>query len=226
MTDRLYTVGIGVLPRDTPPTFGKLVLLSHKSFLAAATLVGQAQPDDAAPITRRAIEMARLSWALKSDPANAKQWIAGEQRQRRWRERQEGKRPTGQVKLQYKNVPRNDHLEQLDRIFGIISDAKVHFTPEYFGTQEWRIELHGENGTMFHSYFDANKRSIDGAFLLLNGVHHHMLRIFDQCLDGVFSGDKGWQVVLATLRQVGAELSKEYKEGAPQFEPPEEELWT
>jgi hypothetical protein len=215
LTDRLYRVGIRLLREDTPVTFGKLVLLSHKSFLAAATLIAQAQPDDAAPITRRAIEIARLALALKADPENAKRWVAAEARQQRWQERHEGKRPSRVLNIQYKNLPQNQHLDRLNRLFGILSDSKVHFTPEYFGMQDWRIELHGEKGSLFHSYFDGDKRSIDSAFLLLNSVHLLVLRVFDDCLDQAFSSDKGWQLDIATFGQVSLELARQHQKGAP-----------
>jgi hypothetical protein len=216
LIDRLYSVAIEGLPKDTPIAFGKLLLLSHKSFLAGATLIAQAQPDDAAPITRRAIEIARFAWALKANPENAKRWVALEKRQQRWQERQLGKRPSSTISIQYEDVPKNEHLKRLNELFGIISDTKVHFTPEYFGTQVWKVEFNGETGSLFHSYFDADKGSIDSAFITLNAVHLLALQLFDDCLDRAFSSDRGWQVVMATFRQVGFELCQKHgQKGGP-----------
>ena len=73
--DKLYRLSIEAalaLPKDKSPALEKSLqslLICHKSFLAAATLIGQAQPDDAAPITRRAVEAVRLAAAMKADPA-------------------------------------------------------------------------------------------------------------------------------------------------------------
>src|SRR5438093_1735214 len=56
--------------------FGRFALMAHKAFLTAASLIAQNQPDDAAPITRRAVEMIRLAAAAKDDPAIWKAWLA------------------------------------------------------------------------------------------------------------------------------------------------------
>ena len=51
------------------------------------------QPDDAGPITRRAIEVVRLAAAMKADPAVAERWIAYEKRMERWQARDQGEMP-------------------------------------------------------------------------------------------------------------------------------------
>jgi hypothetical protein len=80
LTNRLYEKAIILVPKQSPPPFVQLLLISHRSFLSALTLIGQAQPDDAAPISRRTIEAARLPLALKRDPNNAREWAAYEER--------------------------------------------------------------------------------------------------------------------------------------------------
>jgi hypothetical protein len=65
LVDKLYDRGIDLVKPDSPPRYGKFLLLAHQSFLSAATLIAQAQPFDAGPITRRAIEIARVCLASK-----------------------------------------------------------------------------------------------------------------------------------------------------------------
>ena len=55
--DELYNHTISIFPSDAPGRYIRFLLLFHKSFLSAATLIGQCQPDDAATITRRAMEL-------------------------------------------------------------------------------------------------------------------------------------------------------------------------
>ena len=80
LIDQLYSKSVALVPTNTSPVFGQFLLFWHKSFLAAASLIGQAQPDDASPITRRAIEAARVAVAIKDDPKIAEKWIAFHQR--------------------------------------------------------------------------------------------------------------------------------------------------
>src|SRR5690349_5535824 len=93
LIDRLYERGVTLVPKSSPPPFGQLLLICHKSFLSALTLIGQAQPDDAAPISRRAIEAAKFALAVKRNPENAMKWAAYEQRMGRWQSREKGEKP-------------------------------------------------------------------------------------------------------------------------------------
>ena len=155
LTDRLYERAIILVPRQSPPPFGQFLLISHRSFLSALTLIGQAQPDDADPISRRAIEAARLALAMKRDPNSAMKWTEYEQRMERWKARNREDKPKP-LFLKF-NVPR-DHpiLSELEKQLGVLSDSSVHFTPEYFGSQHWnwtesRIDLR---------YFISEQRTI------------------------------------------------------------------
>ena len=87
LTDRLYERAVTLVPKSSLPPFGQLLLICHRSFLSALTLIGQAQPDDAGPISRRAIEAARLALAVRRNPDNAIKWAAYEQRMERWQAR-------------------------------------------------------------------------------------------------------------------------------------------
>ena len=89
----LYNISIQGMPPDKSPLFGQFLLICHKSFLAAASLIGQAQPDDAAPITRRAIEVIRVAAAIKEDSSKFEEWVAFEKRSKRWQDREEDRTP-------------------------------------------------------------------------------------------------------------------------------------
>ena len=184
--DRLYEVSVSAVPKDKSPVFGQFLLICHKSFLAAATLIGQAQPDDAGPITRRAIEVVRLAAAVKNDPAIAEEWVAYEKRMERWKARDEGEKP----KFLHVPIQANHPLvKQLMETWGIISDAEVHFTPEYFHSLRWEIR----DDRIFLGYFSGEQRMIDSAIIQPLGSHIMMLKILDYCLDGAFSGSKEWR---------------------------------
>ena len=115
----LYARGISLVPTDN--VFGQFVLMGHKEFLAAASLIGQAQPDEAAPITRRAIEMIQVAQAVKHDPENTNKWLAFEERMARWRARRQGEKPKGiHINL---SVGHHPIVEELMKIYGILSDS-------------------------------------------------------------------------------------------------------
>jgi hypothetical protein len=206
LTDRLYERAVTLVPKSSPPPFGQLLLICHMSFLSALTLIGQAQPDDAAPISRRAIEAARLALAVKRNPESAMKWAAYEQRMGRWQARDRGEKPKAlSPKL---DLPR-DHpiLSELEKQVGILSDSSVHFTPEYLGSQHWirseeRIELR---------YFTSDQRTIERNLITLTGIHASILRIFDECLDGSFFSDDQWKQVWQQLEANGRPLAEPFK---------------
>ena len=184
--DELYEISIGAVPKDKSQVFARFLLICHKSFLSAATLIGQAQPDDASAVTRRAIEVVRLAAALLNDPTIADKWGAYEKRIERWKARDEGEKP----KPLHVPIP-VEHLlvKQLMDTWGILSDADVHFTPEYFQTLRWEQR----NDRMFLHYFSAEQHTIEVAIIQLLGAHMMMLRILDECLDGAFSATEEWR---------------------------------
>lgn len=177
------------LPKDAPIALERslqFLPICHKSFFAAATLIGQGQPYDAAPITRRAIEAVRVVAAIKADPENEKEWISYEKRMKKWEARREGEKP----EHLHIHIPVEHPLvKELMLIWGIFSDADVHFTPEYFGELKW--EQHGERVDL--DYFQGEQHIIETAIILLLKTHMKMLQVLDDCLDGAFSGNTEWQ---------------------------------
>lgn len=76
LIDQLYELSVKLIPPQTPLFYGRILLVCHKFFLSATSLIGRALPDDAAPVVRRAIEAARIAFTIKSDPENMKIWLA------------------------------------------------------------------------------------------------------------------------------------------------------
>lgn len=187
--DELYETALQAIPPEGPPVFGGFVLFCHKSFLAAASLVGQAQPDDAAPITRRAIEAVRLAAAIKENPANLQEWIAFEERMKRWQARQEGKKPGSLfVRIDVKHPV----ILELMETWGILSDASVHFTPEYFASLGW---IKGDT----LRYFTDDQRILEREIALLAATHGKILHVLDWCLDGAFGRNPQWMRLMSEL---------------------------
>lgn len=182
---RLYEVSIAAIPPDYPPPFGQFVLVCHRSFLAAAVLIGQAQSDDAAPITRRAIEAIRLAAAIKKDPAIADVWMAYDERIARWKARDDGQTPK---QLHIRIPVEHPLVQELMTSWGIISDGEAHFTPEYLHSLRWQKE----DGKMSLDYFSGDQRTIETEIVHLLGAHVMMLRVLDYCFDGAFTTNPEW----------------------------------
>lgn len=209
IVERLYSQAITLIPRDTPPRYGRFLLLCHKSFLSAASLIGQAQPDDAAPITRRAIEIARVCLASKVNGENASKWASYEKRLERWRKRQAGEKPSFLPPIKFD--VKHPILEDLEKHLGILSDAYVHFTPEYYISQNWQDERNSDPPMVRLVYFISDQRTIERELILLTSVHAKILQIIDECLDGPFSSNRDWQYLLASLYKEGEKLSKKFE---------------
>jgi hypothetical protein len=111
--------------------FNRLLLLCHKSMLSAAALIAQAQPEDSVGITRRAVEAAKVVRAIKLNDANAQRWLAYQQRHDRWLMRQAGQKPPS-FQVQFRDTAADAVMEDLTHWIGILSDAYVHFTPEFY----------------------------------------------------------------------------------------------
>jgi hypothetical protein len=209
ITDALYHQSFHVIPKSSSPHFGQLLLVCHRSFLSALTLIGQAQPDDAAPVSRRGIEAARLALAVKRNSNNAMEWAAYEKRLERWKARDRGEKPKPLTPRL--DLPR-DHpvLIELEKQLGILSDSSVHFTPEYFGSQHWirsegRIELR---------YFISDQRTIECNLVTLIGIHANILRVYDECFDGSFFSDEQWKSIWRELETNGRSLAKSFEPSA------------
>ena len=196
----LYTRAVPLIPPSATVYFGRLLLLSHRNFMSAATLVLRGLPDDAAAVPRRALEAARVALAIKYDPENLKRWLAGEERMARWGQRQQGKKPKDDLpKLKY--PAQNPLCEALGKVIGMLSDAAVHFTPEFLGQQSWHLLDAGDLPAIRLNYFIEDQRAIERGLSGLAAWHCLCLDAFDACYDGTFSGDSVWS---AARRRVQA----------------------
>src|SRR3569832_2419825 len=94
MNDAYEATKLG-LPAGTGLIVIQLLLLCHRSFLLAVSLIGGGHPNDAGPVTRRAIEMARIAFALTYDSENFDRWISCGGRGARGAAREAGGGPPG-----------------------------------------------------------------------------------------------------------------------------------
>jgi len=212
--DQLYRTTIELAPAHSPHLcFGKMLLMCHKSLLSAATLIARGQPDDAALISRRAIEIGHLAIAVHLDSQNYMKWLDEERRSARWRDRMKGQRPKSEPAHKWgKDVIEHPLLTELRAFLGMLSDAYAHFTPEFEGSLRWSEELKpGENSTIMLEYFDTTKRVIHCAFLNLAAIHLKLLDVFNACFKDGLHSDGGWRLLQTTVWAIGADLAGEFK---------------
>ena len=198
LVDKLYNDAIELVPGDHSPVYGQFLLICHKSFLTAASLIGQAQSDDAVLITRRAIEVARFAVTVKTDPEKTKEWMAFRERMEQWADRQEGKKPKF-LKMDYGDVHPGikPAVNDLMQTHGILSFVAAHFTPEYFHELDWeRLEE-----KLNFNYFAKEQRVLGQNIVLTSGTHLRILEVIDWCLDGAFKADPDWLNLVATLKE-------------------------
>jgi hypothetical protein len=209
--ENIYNHTIKIFPSNVPVRFIRFLLLFHKSFISAATLIAQCQPDDAAPITRRAIEIARICLASKYDGDNYEKWLSYEKRYERWQKREQNEKPPylPTIKL---NLPDNHPIfEDLMLELGILSDAFVHFTPEYFSSLNWKDDTESEPPTINLSYFISDQKILKRELLIFVGCHAKFLQIIDECIDRYLYKQQTWKSMMASLYNTGSKLGKSFE---------------
>ena len=205
--DALYRYAFGITPSDKSPVYAQFLLICHKSFLSAAALIGQAQPDDANPITRRAIEAVRVAAAIRTDPAFAKKWTAWEERTKRWKEREEGRKPKPPPKpriIVHETV--QPIISELMTSYDILSDTSVHFSPEYFSELNWERR----DESIHLNYFEGDQRVIEREIINLIGIHLRLLEVIDWCLDGAFTRDEKFCTLVEDIKQTGKPFAEAF----------------
>ncbi len=216
LVDQLYGLAFDLTPRNMPPRYGRFLLLCHRSFLSAATLIGQGQPEDAAPITRRAIEIARICLGAKINDENAEKWAAYEKREARWKARLAGEKPRSLPPIKLDLPIKHQVLEELEREIGILSDTYVHFTPEFYSSQNWKDEddVDSDKFIVFLSYFTTDQKTLKRELILLAENHVRMFSIFDECLNYTFSRSERWRQMVdefcIQINSLKAEYVREY----------------
>jgi hypothetical protein len=209
LVEGLYDCAISSLPTDIPPRYGRFLLLCHQGFLAAATLISQAQPYDAAPITRRCIEIACVCLASKYDQKAEEKWLAYEKRDARWKARQAGSKPPRLPPIQYDIPVTHPLMKELNEQLGTLSDGSVHFTPEYYVSQNWKDQSEAEPPRINLSYFISDMQVIGNELIILAGTHTKILQIIDECIDQKLSDQKAWKTILEKLSQKHSVIMKQ-----------------
>jgi hypothetical protein len=216
----LYDLSTKMIPLTSPPHFGRLFLVCDSSLVSAAATIGRGLPADAGAVTRRAIEAACLARAIKHDRENVLRWTAYEQRMARWVARREGKKPPRLKDAGIKDPPKHRVVEMLRARVGALSDSFVHFTPEFYGSLDWRIEDPGGDANPFIrlQYFEPAQREIERALLDLAGTHTQILELFDECLGGAFRIQPRWRTLREQFIRLGGQLAESFRAEAEEAE--------
>ena len=164
--DSAYRAAVGCFPMEgIPIIFGQILLVCQKSMLSAATLTAQGQPEDSTAITRRSLEGARVALAIKNGDTNAAQWIAYQERHDRWSRRKQDERPKPLV-VRFTDIRGDALIEGIDKHLGILSDASVHFTPEFYSSLDWEANRTPDgHGEIKLNHFQGSRRAIEREFL-------------------------------------------------------------
>lgn len=212
--DRLYRTTLDLSPAHCPRVcFGKMLLMCHKSLLSAATLIARGQPDDSAPITRRAIEIGHLAIAVHLDSQNYVRWLDYERRMARIEARLKGERPKNDPGHKWgREILEHPLLADLRTFLGMLSDYYAHFSPEFEGNLSWSEQVTSDDGlTLLLEYFDTTKRTIHLAFINLATIHLKLLDVFDDCFKHGLRSDGGWRFLKTTAEVIAGELAVEFK---------------
>jgi hypothetical protein len=202
--DAGYHAAVDCLPKDgVPIIFGRILLICHKSMLSAATLVAQGQPEDSTGVTRRALEAAKVALAIKINDANALQWTAYQERHDRWLRRQQNQRP-GPFAVQFSDVRGDALMERINTQIGILSDASVHFTPEFYSSLDWEVNRTTDGqGEIYLNYFQRSQREIERQLIALSAAHLTILDVLNRCCDGRFQEDEHCREQLGEFVRIG-----------------------
>lgn len=212
--DALYAIAIRTVPPEGFPVFyGRLLLICHKSMVSAANLIASCLPEDSVGITRRATEAAKVANAIHLNDKNAQQWLAEDKRHERWLQRQEGEIPKN-FHVQFEDLKGDDLNAALGVFMGILSDAYLHFTPEFYATLGWQVitKPEGPGGYMHLSYFQPDVRELERHFMLLTSIHGKILAVFDRCYGGRFMQTDEYQKASDTFLSNSKRLNNDYQQ--------------
>src|SRR5262245_20643285 len=203
LIERAYEAAFEALPTPLNLLLWRLLALCHRGFLAAVGTIARGQPDDAGAVTRRALEMAKVAIAVKHDPANAGRWAAYETRIARWKARAEGEKPA-RVQLPQLTYPQNHAvLGQINTFIGVLSDAEVHFTPEFLTQQP----LARRAGHVLAPYFVSEPADLDRAARTLAMSQYAILQASDEAFDHTFARFEPFRQAMHTLGAIGRQLA-------------------
>lgn len=205
--ERAYDAALAAVPQPLGTArdiwIAHAVLLCHRSFLVAVSLIGRGHPDDAVGTNRRALETAKVAFAVRHDEANWTAWAAYEERMKRWTDRQKGVKPE-RVSPQLKLPQDHALLGELGTWLGMLSDT-LHFTPEFAGSHE----LQPRPGELFLSYFTDDAVELDHAVRCLAAVQVLILRVLDEAFSGAFTRSPAWCDAMQALFAAGLDLARQ-----------------
>jgi len=210
--DEAYRAAIRAMPPDgIPVVFGKFLLICDKAMRAASVLVAARHPEDSVAITRRAIEAAKTTLAIKLNAKNADNWLAESTRSERWSLRLSNEKPKS-FQVHWEDIKSEPLINELETFLGIISDAYVHFTPEFYSSLAWEIRPNKKDsgGAIFLQYFHTDEREIERHYIMLAAVHTVILKAFDKALDGQLSASEAFAARLREFTTVAKTFSDEY----------------
>lgn len=210
--DAAYHAAVDCLPSEgVLIIFGRILLICHKSMLSAATLIAQGQPEDSTGVTRRALEAAKVALAIKSNDANALHWTAYQERHDRWLRRQQNQRP-GPFVVQFIDVRGDALLERINTHLGILSDASVHFTPEFYSSLDWEVNRTEDGqGEIYLNHFQRSQREIERHLIALSAAHLTILEALNRCCDGRFQADEHSREQLGESVRIGRNFNAVYQ---------------
>jgi hypothetical protein len=210
--DAAYRSAVDAVPRiGVPIIFGRILLVCHKSMLSAATLIAQGQPEDSTGVTRRALEASKVALAIKINDANALQWTAYQERHDRWLKRQQNEKPRSFV-VRFADVQGDPLMDRIDTHLGILSDASVHFTPEFYSNLDWEVNRTEDgNGEVYLNYFHRSQREIERQFIALSAVHLTILEALDRCCDERLRQDEACGSRIADFVRLGRAFNETYR---------------
>jgi hypothetical protein len=202
--------------RHVTPGLARIYIVCHQAMLSGAACIARGVPLDAAAASRRALEAARTALAIKLDRMNGDRWIAFDDRISRWRSRDKGERPP-KLKINYEVLVGDEMGEQLANLIGILSDAAVHFTPEFLSRLDFENRA---SGTMvFSQYLEIDEQALADHVKAFAAVHLLILKALDRCCDGGLSSVHGFSASMKCIVTAAGGLYQKYPSRlAPELE--------
>jgi hypothetical protein len=202
-------------------------LLCHQALFNAALLIGCGLGLEAASVSRRALEVAKIALAVKLDPSNLEAWQAFEERTGRWANRRQGIRPRS-FTPNLAALAQNRSIQSIGNFIGIISDAAVHFTPEMLSRMKFKAA--SEAGTIYLSYLEPDHVAVARDLAMLGAVHKLILSTLSESCDSSFERVEGYLQAMRRISEVGIGIHRKYgfemptngPESATSAEPKEE----
>jgi hypothetical protein len=185
----------------------RLLLVCCQAFYSSVSCIARGTPSDSAGPSRRALEAARTALAVAKDPENLQKWTAFQARLARWEIRQDGGKPPS-LKIQYSVLEANKLGQKMATLIGILSDASVHFTPEFISQLNYKHDQSGKS--IYLEFLEERVDEQARAIKLLSAIHFTILRAFDQCCGGALARSRGCREAMQDIEVMASELWDKY----------------